>query len=103
MKPKATAKATTSKKRAKPESDDEGAGGQGSDDDSLLTSTPPNVAKKAKKSAAPRSNASKPLADVENESVGVDGADDPKPKPGSKSSDQYQRVGTTTREEYLLY
>ncbi|KAK2757563.1 DNA topoisomerase 2 [Arachnomyces sp. PD_36] len=100
LKPKATAKTAASKKRAKPESEDEGSGDeQGADDGSLLSSTPPNVAKKAKKSAAPRSNASKPLSNVENESVGMDGAEDPKPKAGSKSSDQYQRL---TQLEHII-
>ena len=61
--------------------------GQGSDDDfdSALSQTPP---KKAKKPPAPKKGGSKPLADVENESVGNEG----EPSKDSNSSEKYQKV-----------
>lgn len=55
-----------------------------SDDDSL-SQTPP----KAKKAAAPKRAASKPLADVENESFGGDAPSDSK---NGNASEKYQKV-----------
>ena len=87
-----SAKPAATKKRAKPASDDDdddamSDAGQGSDDDfdSALSQTPP---KKAKKPPAPKKGGSKPLADVENESVGNEG----EPSKGSNVSEKYQKV-----------
>ncbi|KAI9719723.1 MAG: DNA topoisomerase 2 [Candelaria pacifica] len=90
-------KATASKKRAKPESENEDSEVESGSiaDDSLLSNTPPS-SKKQKKNAAPKKAAGKPLAAIENESTGLDGTSDPKPK---KESDQYQKL---TQLEHIL-
>lgn len=82
-----------SKKRAKPDSEDEDPDDDNDDvgDDSVLSSTPPN-AKKAKKAPGPKKGASKPLADVSNESVGADGANEPAPSKSFGAADKYQKV-----------
>lgn len=91
LKPK---KAPTSKKRPKPDSEDEDPDPEPSmHDDSLLSATPPS-AKKQKKAPAPKKKATKPLQEVENEAMGFDGAEDSKPKKGSKSTETYQKVTT---------
>lgn len=59
-----------------------------SDDDSL-SQTPP----KAKKATATKRAASKPLADVENESFGGDAASDSK---NGNASQKYQKVSCIT-------
>jgi DNA topoisomerase-2 len=58
-------------------------------DNSVMSSTPPN-AKKAKKAPGPKKGGAKPLADVANESFGVDGADEPSKETGV--ADKYQKV-----------
>lgn len=80
LKPKA--KSAFTKKKAKADSEDEMSDAHMSDDDSVLSHTPP----KAKKASAPKRAGSKPLADVENESFGGEGAD---------ASDKYQKVSQT--------
>lgn len=88
-------KATTSKKRAKPVSEDEGSGSDSHrdkfNDESLLSNTPPS-AKKQKKAPASKKTGGKPLQPIENETMALDGASDPKPKKASNSTEQYQKV-----------
>ena len=93
-KPK-TAKVAASKKRPKPDSDGEDSDSSNPPlrDESLLSATPPS-AKKQKKAPAPKKAGGKPLQELENEAVNLDGTGDPKPKKGTGSSDQYQKVGT---------
>ena len=71
-------------------------------DDSLLSNTPPS-AKKQKKAPAPKKAASKPLAEVENESFAIDGAADERPKPKAHkkggATEQYQKL---TQLEHIL-
>lgn len=69
------------------------------DDDSLLSNTPPS-AKRQKKAPAPKKSSGKPLQEIDNESYGMDGANDsdakPKPKANAAKSgsatEQYQKV-----------
>ncbi len=82
------------KKRSKPDSDDEDDISVDDNvslhDNSLLSNTPPS-AKKQKKVPAPK-KATKPLATVENEAMGLlDGVGEAKPKK-TESSDRYQKV-----------
>jgi DNA topoisomerase-2 len=63
------------------------------DDESLLADTPP----KAKKAAAPKKTNGKPLADVANESFGMDGVEEAPPSAKGKkaaggASSKYQMV-----------
>ncbi|KAK5125991.1 DNA topoisomerase 2 [Meristemomyces frigidus] len=85
------------KKRAKPESDEENDDDISMNDDSLLSNTPPS-AKKQKKAPAPKKTASKPLAEVENESFNFDGAAEMEPKPKPKA----QKKGTATEQYQKL-
>ncbi|KAL1981976.1 hypothetical protein VTN96DRAFT_1942 [Rasamsonia emersonii] len=89
-----------SKKRAKPDPEDEEPDDDDDDvvDDSVLSSTPPN-AKKAKKAPGPKKGGSKPLANVSNESVGADGADEPAPSKSSGAADKYQKL---TQLEHII-
>ncbi|KAL1966208.1 hypothetical protein VTN77DRAFT_4760 [Rasamsonia byssochlamydoides] len=89
-----------SKKRAKADSEDEVSDDDNDnfDDDSVLSSTPPN-AKKAKKAPGPKKGGSKPLADVSNESVGADGADEPEPPKQTGAADKYQKL---TQLEHII-
>jgi DNA topoisomerase-2 len=96
-KPKAKA---ASKKKAKDFSDDENSDVDMEDpideDDSLLADTPPKAAKKA---PAPKKSSGKVLADIANDSFGMDGIEDAPPSAkGKKSaggaSDKYQMVGS---------
>jgi DNA topoisomerase-2 len=95
---KAPAKAAP-KKRAKPDSDIENSDDdmQSMHDDTPLSDTPPS-AKKQKKAPAPKKGASQPLAELENDSYAVDGAEDPKPKKKG-ATDQYQKL---TQLEHIL-
>ncbi|KAJ9299821.1 hypothetical protein DTO271G3_2705 [Paecilomyces variotii] len=103
LKPKAGAKSAASKKRAKPDSENElsdGDGdGNGAEDDDLLSSTPPSAAKKAKKAPAAKKAASKPLANVANESFGTDGADEARPSKEQGASEKYQKL---TQLEHII-
>lgn len=65
------------------------------DDDSLLSHTPP----KAKKASAPKRAGSKPLADVENESFGGEGAPEGLSK-NANASEKYQKVSQRKRACY---
>lgn len=84
------------KKRAKPDSDDDDA-----DDadaaDSNLSHTPPS-AKKQKKAPAAKKSSGRPLAEVENESTGLDGASEPKGK-AKTATETYQKL---TQLEHIL-
>lgn len=65
------------------------------DEESLLVDTPP----KQKKAPAPKKTSGQPLADIANESFGMDGADDPpsaKPKKSGGASSKYQMVSIST-------
>lgn len=89
------------KKRKKADTEDEG---NDSDEPSLhhvsvLSATPPS-AKKQKKTL-PKKTGAKPLREIENDAISeaidasmmLDGSPDEKPKKGSKSTEQYQKVG----------
>jgi DNA topoisomerase-2 len=93
LKPKANARPAASKKRTKSAGDDEAldAERRGLDDESQLSSTPPNPVTKGKKTTAPKKNAAKPLSNLENESLGLDGAAGSKTTHGD-SSERYQQV-----------
>jgi DNA topoisomerase-2 len=102
-KPKAKA---APKKKTKPVSDDENSDidmdddiidDDDDDDESLLADTPP----KQKKAPAPKKSSGKPLADIENESFDVDGADSPaaKPKKAGGAGSKYQML---THLEHIM-
>ncbi|KAL8734333.1 MAG: hypothetical protein Q9166_001531 [cf. Caloplaca sp. 2 TL-2023] len=97
LKPK---KPAASKKRPKPDTEDEDSASERPSlhDDSLLSATPPS-AKKQKKAPVPKKKATKPLQEVQNESVGFDGSEDPKPKKDSKSTETYQKL---TQLEHII-
>jgi DNA topoisomerase II len=86
-------KPVTSKKRSKPDSEDEASSiiDPAFDDESLLSHTPPK-AKKPKTAPAPAKSTKKPLADVVNEAMAVDGTMEDKPKKGKRVSEQYQMI-----------
>ena len=93
------AKPAASKKRPKPdtedESEDSGPKIGSQHDDSLLSVTPPST-KKQKKAPAPKKSGGKPFQELENESMGLDGANEPASKKGASSSDAYQKVRADT-------
>ena len=105
--PKAAAKKTTQttikvkptagKKRPKPDTEDEDSDLDRASlhDASLLSATPPD-AKKPKKIPGPKKTGAKPLKEVENEAIHFDGSPDQKPKKGSKSKEEYQKVRKKT-------
>ncbi|KAL8737626.1 MAG: hypothetical protein Q9181_001499 [Wetmoreana brouardii] len=97
LKPK---KPAAPKKRPKPDTEDEDSTSERPSlhDNSPLSATPPS-AKKQKKAPAPKKKASKPLQEVQNEAVSFDGAEDPKPKKGSKSTETYQKL---TQLEHII-
>ncbi|TGJ78549.1 hypothetical protein E0Z10_g10214 [Xylaria hypoxylon] len=88
-----TAKAVP-KKRAKPDTDNEDDGDAA---DSGFSHTPPS-AKKQKKAPAPKKSSGKPLAEVENESMSLDGASEPKSKTKT-ATETYQKL---TQLEHIL-
>ncbi|KAI9736758.1 MAG: DNA topoisomerase 2 [Cirrosporium novae-zelandiae] len=95
------AKSASSKKRSKPETDDDNddaAPEPNGDDESLLLDTPPSEKKRKKNPPAGRKGTGKALHPVENDAMGLDGADDSKSKANS-SSDQYQKL---TQLEHIL-
>ncbi|KAH8689414.1 DNA topoisomerase II [Talaromyces proteolyticus] len=97
LKAKPVAKAT--KKKAKADSEDELSDNNDNFEDSVMSSTPPNA--KPKKAPAKKAGA-KPLADVANESFGLDGADDvesTKPSKSTGAADKYQKL---TQLEHIL-
>jgi DNA topoisomerase-2 len=81
------------KKRAKPESDDEDPPSEDDPfgDNSVLSNTPPS-AKKQKKIPEKKSTAAKPLQDVENESMNLDGPSEKGPAKKKSATDQYQKL-----------
>lgn len=95
-KPKAKA---APKKKVKDFSDDENSDVDmgdpiDNDDESLLADTPP----KAKKTAGAKKSSGKPLADIANESFGMDGVEEAPPSAKGKkaaggASTKYQMVG----------
>lgn len=97
-KPKATKAAPKKTKKRKDDSDDENSDvdideDPFDDDESLITDTPPQ---KTKKAPGPKKPSGKPLADIANESFGMDGVDEPVAKPkkaAGGASDKYQMVG----------
>ncbi|KAI4157081.1 MAG: hypothetical protein L6R39_000795 [Caloplaca ligustica] len=96
LKPK---KPAASKKRPKPDTEDEDSGSEPSiRDDSLLSNTPPS-AKKQKKASVPKKKAAKPLQEVENDAMGLDGVEETKAKKGSKSTETYQKL---TQLEHII-
>lgn len=96
LKPK---KSAPSKKRPKPETEDEDSASEPAvHDDSILSNTPPS-AKKQKKAPLMKKTAAKPLHEVENEAISFDGAEESKPKKGSKSTETYQKVTTVLLPE----
>ncbi|KAI9685554.1 MAG: DNA topoisomerase 2 [Bathelium mastoideum] len=96
-----TTKAAAPKKRARPVSDNENSDNERAPaslhDDSLLSNTPPS-AKKQKKAPAPKKTAAKPLQEVENESLGMDGTVEPKPA-STSATDRYQKL---TQLQHIL-
>ncbi|KIW93829.1 uncharacterized protein Z519_05144 [Cladophialophora bantiana CBS 173.52] len=95
------AKATVPKKRSKKDSEDEVSGNEAAnlfDDESLLADTPPQ-AKKAKPNPVKGSH-QKPLGDIVNEAIGLDGANDsPQPRKKKRVSEQYQKL---TQLEHII-
>jgi DNA topoisomerase-2 len=87
------------KKRPKPESDDEDppSGIDSLQDASLLSNTPPS-AKKQKKIPTKKSGG-KPLQDIANESMNMDGGADPKPMKKKDATEQYQKL---TQLEHII-
>ncbi|KAG8528188.1 DNA topoisomerase 2 [Bacidia gigantensis] len=93
-----------SKKRPKSDSENEDEDEPSLSDASILSTTPPK-AKKARKAVEPKKMGSKPLQEIENEAINeainasmVDGSP-AKPKKGSKSTDQYQKL---TQLEHII-
>ncbi|KAI1333073.1 DNA topoisomerase [Xylariaceae sp. FL0255] len=77
------------KKRAKPETDD---------DEPSFSNTPPS-AKKQKKAPAAKKSGGNPLAEIENDSLGLDGVSDPKPKSNKTATETYQKL---TQLEHII-
>ncbi|EXJ86810.1 DNA topoisomerase II [Capronia epimyces CBS 606.96] len=100
-KPGPKPKTTVPKKRAKKDSEDEGSDEESApvfNDESLLEDTPPQ-AKKAKPNPL-KGGQKKPLADVVNEAIGIDGAtDSPQPQKKKRVSEQYQKL---TQLEHII-
>jgi DNA topoisomerase-2 len=87
------------KKRPKPDSDDEDPPSDidSLEDASLLSNTPPS-SKKQKKAPAKKSSG-KPLQDIANESMNMDGGAEPKPMKKKDATDQYQKL---TQLEHII-
>lgn len=68
------------------------------DDDSLLSNTPPSAKRQKKAPVVKRSAAGVPLASIDNESFGLDGASD-MVRPITKKSEKYQKL---TQLEHIL-
>jgi DNA topoisomerase-2 len=101
VKPKAK---TAPKKKQKIDSDEENSDVDMDEDhldkdESLLADTPP----KQKKAPAPKKTSGKPLADIANESFGMDGIDEPlgtnAKKAAGGASSKYQMVSDSARME----
>ena len=91
---------TTAKKRPKPDSDDEDPTSDidSMHDASLLSNTPPS-AKKQKKAPAAKKAGGKPLQDIANESMNMDGPADLAPAKKKSATDQYQKL---TQLEHII-
>ena len=88
------------KKRPKPDSDEDEPSDNDMDsmqDASHLSNTPPS-SKKQKKGPAKKSGG-KPLQDIANESMNMDGGADIKPKKKKDATDQYQKL---TQLEHII-
>ncbi|KAK9422434.1 putative DNA topoisomerase [Seiridium unicorne] len=83
------------KKRTKPASDDEG---DVDDDNSDFSHTPPN-AKKQKKAPAAKKAAGKPLEEIENDSMMLDGPSESKPAKKKTATETYQKL---TQLEHII-
>jgi DNA topoisomerase-2 len=81
------------KKRAKPTSDDEDDG-----DNSGFSHTPPS-SKKQKKAPAAKKPAGKPLEEIENDSMMLDGPSDSKSKKKKTATETYQKL---TQLEHII-
>ncbi|KAI0482864.1 DNA topoisomerase [Xylariaceae sp. FL0804] len=79
------------KKRAKPLSDDE-------DGVSGFSNTPPS-AKKQKKAPAAKKSAGKPLGEIENDSMMLDGTSDARPAKSKTATETYQKL---TQLEHII-
>jgi len=90
----------TTKKRPKPETDDEEEPSEpGSQNDaSVLSHTPPSAKKQKKGPASKKLGAPKPLRDIENESMQLDGPPD-KPLKKKTATEQYQKL---TQVQHIL-
>ncbi|KAJ9667630.1 DNA topoisomerase 2 [Coniosporium apollinis] len=97
-------KTTAAKKRPRADSDEENSDAHldpdSMDDDSLLSNTPPS-AKKQKKAPVAKKPSSKPLQQIENESFGMDGVDEPRPNKAAptNATDRYQKL---TQLEHII-
>ncbi|KAF2178235.1 type II DNA topoisomerase [Zopfia rhizophila CBS 207.26] len=99
-----TTKAASKKKR-KDDSDEENSDIDMDDpsdhDDSLLADTPPS--KTQKKAPGPKKSSGKPLADIANESFGLDGGDDePAPKPKKAAGGASGKYQMLTHLEHIM-
>jgi len=86
-------KAATKKRAAVRDDENTEPDNHNINDDSLLSNTPPS-AKRQKQAPTTKTSIGKPFKPIENESFGLDGAGDEKPKTkkGGASSEQYQKV-----------
>ncbi|KAK8118951.1 DNA topoisomerase II [Apiospora kogelbergensis] len=82
------------KKRAKPTSDDE----DDAPDNSDFSNTPPN-AKKQKKAPAAKKASTKPLEEIENDSMALDDSPDAKPTKKKTATETYQKL---TQLEHII-
>ena len=91
---------TSTKKRRKPDSDDEDSPSDidSINEASLLSNTPPS-AKKQKKGPVGKKQSGKPLAEVANESMNMDGPADSNSKKKKTATDQYQKL---TQLEHII-
>lgn len=93
------------KKRVKPDSDEENSDidMDSGNDDSLLSNTPPSAKKQKKAPPRPPKAAARPLAELQNESFGLDGVTDVKLASAKKkkggATEQYQKL---TQLEHIL-
>jgi DNA topoisomerase-2 len=90
----------TAKKRPKPDSDDEDPPSDidSMHDASILSNTPPS-AKKQKKAPAAKKAAGKPLQDIANDSMNMDGPADLPAAKKKSATDQYQKL---TQLEHII-
>jgi DNA topoisomerase-2 len=91
------------KKRPKPDSDDDDqdppSDADSFGDGSGLSNTPPS-SKKQKKAPGKKTGVSKPLRDIENESMNMDGPSEKKaPSKKKTATDQYQKL---TQLEHII-